>query len=1191
MDTKLIKTMFVRTMYIMVILAVALSVTGSASAQVPSPWLIAFPENEAVEGWEWPPGAVVHLTIDNALGFERQGTAAVTPWGDTRTYVRFDFVDAYDLKVGDVVTLTDGVTARMHIVQNLAVTAVDADADTVAGTADIGAVVQVWPHGFGKYFIEDIAEEGTWLANFGAIDFHQIEETGGRSQIILDGNATAVDWYVPNPRFTIFPEWEWFDGMDWPDGATVTITVAGKSVCGVTKESLGGFFFNGGFPEGCDVVAGDVVTFTYGETVRTHTVQNLAITDVDMVANTVGGTADSGAEVHVWPHETGEQLQATVDASGIWQVDFTGVFDLVEGTCGRSQILVGDNATAVDWCVPNPWLIALPENEAVVGWEWPEGATVHLTIDNPTTEASPDLERNGTMAVTTWGDPRTFVRFDFADAYDLKVGDVVMLTDGETARTHIVQNLAVTAVDADADTVAGTAYIGAVVQVWPHGFDQIATVEVTTGDNGTWLAEFPDDFDLVEGMGGRSQILDKAGNATAVDWSAPNPRLTVSITDDWFRAEEFPPGAELTISIYTYQGGDLLWEKGRMTDGNGFVFVGSWETNVDLVPGMFLVVSSEAVTKDIELEPVLLFVFDTEEDFLAGSAPPERHVWVGTGNESSWCSMDVTSGSDGAWEADFASQPCDVMADMWGAAQVFDGDGDATEANPGFPRGSHDYDTGAVPSWACNAGGWVFDPDDQGRPVSIRILSDGNSEPVLELVGNEDGNRGYEAHLWGLISAYETHEITVEAYDQESGTWRALENTPRPLTCRTYDIYAFDPRTGETRQITDMRDTDEYNPSWSPNGKKVAYDVVKGDGSPGGVYVTDVKTGVSAPLVGAEDGGNDAVWSPNGKLIAFDRHWVEENPGLYIVSSAGGVPTLVRSNAISADWAPNGKRLVFQQPSDGSIRTVPLDGGGGGESLIAASGANPVWSPDGKWIAYENNGDIWKVRVNVQGVKLGEPIQVTTLAAWDGQPTWSIDSQTIAFHSGLSRDFDLWTVPAAGGMPTWLTGAPEFGDYHPAYAKNGPSVAYASFSPEGQAARTWVAAFTYDLPAVYWSEGKHTYHFEAAGLDNTIDFSFDVGEQPFYDGTVLLRPAGSIRARTGEECIFINAINPNQQTQFHVGWTADGTYPEALVYYENLMAKVSWDGGMPVDLVQHEIFPFTSQVDWAQYVCTYTAGE
>ena len=172
---------------------------------------------------------------------------------------------------------------------------------------------------------------------------------------------------------------------------------------------------------------------------------------------------------------------------------------------------------------PGAFLIALPEDEAVEGWEWPEGAVVHLAIDDPTTAASPDFEQDGIMAVTTWGDPSIYVRFDFAGIYDLKARDIVMVTDGATGRTHLVRNLSVMAVDAASDTVAGTADTGAVIQVWPHGFDPIATVQVTAGADGAWLADFAGVFDLAAGTGGRSRILDEVGNATAVNWTAPTP--------------------------------------------------------------------------------------------------------------------------------------------------------------------------------------------------------------------------------------------------------------------------------------------------------------------------------------------------------------------------------------------------------------------------------------------------------------------------------------------------------------------------------------------------------------------------------------------------------------------------------------------------------------------------------------------
>ena len=96
-----------------------------------------------------------------------------------------------------------------------------------------------------------------------------------------------------------------------------------------------------------------MVTVTDGMAPRIHTVQNLTITGVDAEANTVTGLADAYTDVYVWPHATGDQLLATAGDTGAWLVDLSGIFDLVPGECGRSEIRdeVG-NATAVDWCGP-----------------------------------------------------------------------------------------------------------------------------------------------------------------------------------------------------------------------------------------------------------------------------------------------------------------------------------------------------------------------------------------------------------------------------------------------------------------------------------------------------------------------------------------------------------------------------------------------------------------------------------------------------------------------------------------------------------------------------------------------------------------------------------------------------------------------------------------------------------------------
>jgi hypothetical protein len=683
------------------------------------------------------------------------------------------------------------------------------------------------------------------------------------------------------------------------------------------------------------------------------------------------------------------------------------------------------------------------------------------------------------------------------------------------------------------------------------------------------------------------------GTPKSLTCLTPVPRVYANLPEDGIRFEYSVPGASVNFSIYDSLDGNLLWEGSRATDDSGFVYLSIWDHQVDLEPGIYIVASDDKFTKQLLIEPVSLDVFDPAENILQGTASPKRSVWVVANNESVFCGTNIEADSDGNWIVDFDDYQCEVTDDMWAYAQVMDAEFDTSEAVLDFIEGYHDYDTGDVPNWACNTGGWAVDSDDRERDLTIRILADGNEvastiagNPREDLLGacGADGSCGFEVSLWGLITPYEAHQITAQAFDEEISQWFDLYNSPKTITCRTYDIYAYDPLTGTTKLVTtNLPDADEYDPTWSPNGKMVAHDVVTSDSH--GIYVTDVKTGVSTPLLGAEDGGNDASWSPNGKWIAFDRRWFGE-PHIFIVPAIGGNRTLVRENAVSANWAPNGKRIVFQDDTDGTIRTVPVDGGVGGETFITEFGGTPTWSPDGKWIAYSRDGDIWKIQVNALGVRKGEPIQLTSNPFNDGKPTWSPDSQTIIYDSGFGQDYDLWSIPAAGGTPTWLAGAPVFGEYGPANARNSATIAYASFSPDGQAARTWVAVFIYD--AGTWSEGSHTYQFWAEGAPQGDERSFDVSsESPLYDGYALIRP-GTLRAQTPEGCANIDAINSGQETRFHVGWTFDGIYLDALTYYENLTAQVRWDTTEPADMLMHEVLPFTASLDWFGYSCTFT---
>jgi hypothetical protein len=112
---------------------------------------------------------------------------------------------------------------------------------------------------------------------------------------------------------------------------------------------------------------------------------------------------------------------------------------------------------------------------------------------------------------------------------------------------------------------------------------------------------------------------------------------------------------------------------------------------------------------------------------------------------------------------------------------------------PALAEGWHDGADGVVSAGGCIASGWTVDPNNRDRDLQVRILSDGN--PVTTTVaairreglpGCLGGTCGFTVKLWGLITPGAEHQITVQAYDQETTTWVDVPGTPKSLTCWGY---------------------------------------------------------------------------------------------------------------------------------------------------------------------------------------------------------------------------------------------------------------------------------------------------------------------------------------------------------------------------------------------------------------------
>jgi TolB protein len=110
---------------------------------------------------------------------------------------------------------------------------------------------------------------------------------------------------------------------------------------------------------------------------------------------------------------------------------------------------------------------------------------------------------------------------------------------------------------------------------------------------------------------------------------------------------------------------------------------------------------------------------------------------------------------------------------------------------------------------------------------------------------------------------------------------------------------------------------------------------------------------------------DDPSWSPNGKWIAFTRYRAH-GADIYRVRTDGGSLDRVVAGAEPA-WAPDGRRLTFRDRDGNAIWTVSLDGTGkrsvtgavdlpcdeeGIDSEAECVLTHPSWGPFGKRIAF-----------------------------------------------------------------------------------------------------------------------------------------------------------------------------------------------------------------------------------------------
>jgi Tol biopolymer transport system component len=250
---------------------------------------------------------------------------------------------------------------------------------------------------------------------------------------------------------------------------------------------------------------------------------------------------------------------------------------------------------------------------------------------------------------------------------------------------------------------------------------------------------------------------------------------------------------------------------------------------------------------------------------------------------------------------------------------------------------------------------------------------------------------------------------------------------------------------------------DEFEPTWSPDGKKIAF--VVGSGSVGATIQARDAAGTQTILATAAPGTrvNSPSYSPDGTKVAYVQFG--NNKSNLMVN---GVKVGATDDAFPffPQWLADDQLLYT---ADGKIRTTMLTPGGAtaeipfevkftlnrppyrhkrfdfdsDDAKQALGIVAPALSPDGRRVAFGALNQIWVMEIGRR------PRPITGGLYYKTDPAWSPDGSKIAYASDKSgKTMDLYVIDWRTGVERRVTALDASAEVSPAWSPDARFLAY-----------------------------------------------------------------------------------------------------------------------------------------------------